>query len=654
MLGDQEIERNAKQLAEYKKNDALPDILERYANLIEDYKRLKSDYEEEREGRERYKQMARGQERNPFVLVLVDGDGYVFEDDLVRDGTEGGSRAAKRLNDMVKHSLRRKGLEHCEVMVRVYANLVGLSKTLYKAGLCGPEKRSLAPFTAGFNRSYGLNDFVDAGELKENADFKLRAMLRLYAENSQCKHIYFAACHDVGYIAELTPYRGNRERFTLVSTTSLQFHSEFQRLAMNIEELPTVFRTIPLDSTSTYYRPGGPPSGPNNKSPAVATQSPIVLPVQTNDGQKICQFYQIGKCKYGKGCKNQHVDARQQQQQQQQQQPSVPFHMSRASRSDSDFGGSNFGGSNFGSGRTGTAAVELPATTNIRDSSTRDRDGAVSDSSSTTHKNNNNNSNSNSNSNNSNYNDFSLLPKSDEIPRGCVALNPTDHRLDAYIPAPTGEAQARLKARSERRKLCNTRHLTGSCDNEHCEYDHSPLPDELRPALELWSRSMPCPKRGVCRNAGCVYGHVCQRADCKHRGGKVFCRFPYLAHFENLTFDSVVPGWPKKSQSQSHSQSHSQSQSQSQPQPQSQPPPQLSPTGGSGGGNGADLGPDYNHNHNHNDKSDRRSPSTDDDDDDPYHRPTTTDGESEEGAPIMSSTANRELRYNFGELDELD
>ncbi|KAH7112668.1 hypothetical protein EDB81DRAFT_827043 [Dactylonectria macrodidyma] len=82
-------------------------------------------------------------------------------------------------------------------MVRVYANLVGLSKHLNKNGLCGAEKRSLSSFTAGFNRSYGLTDFVDAGELKENADHKMKAMLRLYAENTQCKHIYFAACHDV-------------------------------------------------------------------------------------------------------------------------------------------------------------------------------------------------------------------------------------------------------------------------------------------------------------------------------------------------------------------------------------------------------------------------------------------------------------------------
>jgi hypothetical protein len=251
MLSDEAIEYAAEQLAEYRRNDALLDILERYATLIEHYKLLKSDYEEERDGRERYKQLARGQERNPFALVVIDGDGYVFDESFVRAGEEGGSRAAKQLNDTVKMSLRRKGYEGCEIMIRVYADLVGLSKTLYKNGLCGAEKRSLAPFTSGFNRSYGLTDFVDAGELKECADFKLKAMLRLYADNTQCKHIYFAACHDVGYISDLTPYRGNSERFTLVRTSSARFHLEFNKLGMNVEDFPGVFRSTSLISAAS-------------------------------------------------------------------------------------------------------------------------------------------------------------------------------------------------------------------------------------------------------------------------------------------------------------------------------------------------------------------------------------------------------------------
>lgn len=118
MLDDRELSEAGQQLEHFTLENARylkihNEVLDKYRLLVEEYKRLKSDYEEERDSRERYKQMARGQERNPFVLVLVDGDGYIFDDDLIGGGGEGGSRAAQLLNDAVTRSLRGRGLEHC-------------------------------------------------------------------------------------------------------------------------------------------------------------------------------------------------------------------------------------------------------------------------------------------------------------------------------------------------------------------------------------------------------------------------------------------------------------------------------------------------------------------------------------------------------------
>jgi len=64
--------------------------------------------------------------------------------------------------------------DNCRIMVRVYANILGLSKALARAGLVGHEARSLSPFTSGFNRAEGLFDFVDAADKKEGSDFKIR------------------------------------------------------------------------------------------------------------------------------------------------------------------------------------------------------------------------------------------------------------------------------------------------------------------------------------------------------------------------------------------------------------------------------------------------------------------------------------------------
>lgn len=482
MLTDTEIERAAAQLADFRRDDALSRLLDQYAVLIEDYKRLKSDYEEEREAREKYKQMAKDQERNPFVLVLVDGDGYVFNENLIAKRGEGGAMAAQLLNDEVKASLRQKGLQHCQVMVRVYANVQGLSKALSKTGVVGGESRALGPFIANFNRSYGLTEFVDAGELKENADFKLRSLLRLYADNTQCKQIYFAACHDVGYISELTPYMSNSSKFTLVRTTGVRFHDEFTKLGMGIEDFRGVFRNSPLDNVAPYRAPNASatsvkPATGLSQSALPAKRSVTVGPISIKDEHKPpCPFYAIGKCRYGKSCKNLHIDS--------------PLERME----------------------TPQKYTDLPSP-----------------------------------SKSSNPSVFDSLPRKEDIPEGCVAINHNDYRLDPYIPPISAEIIRNLKARVDKWRVCNSFHLTGSCTaGDRCEYDHSPLEPEFLSALESLARTQPCPRRGPCRLTDCTHGHICQNPECKHRGGKAYCKIPYLAHVEELVVAGYVPGVNKQ------------------------------------------------------------------------------------------------------------
>ncbi|KAJ5358856.1 Zinc finger CCCH-type [Penicillium cataractarum] len=274
-----------------KHHENLQDVLQQFKRLLEDYSSLKSDYEEVKEGREKYKKQARGQDRNPFVLVLVDGDGYLFKEHFIKAGAEGGINAARELSDSVKelmHSTLGMQADQCRIMVRVYANMLGLSKTLARAGLCGHEARSLAPFTSAFNRAQDLFDFVDAAEKKEGSDFKIREMFRLFADSNQCRHIYFAGCHDTGFGSLLTPYRGRSDRITLIKAAS--FHREFEYLGLPIRELPSVFKSTPIASTK--------PNTTVNTKAASATNG---------SNKPICKHYQKGICKYGNSCIKQHV-----------------------------------------------------------------------------------------------------------------------------------------------------------------------------------------------------------------------------------------------------------------------------------------------------------------------------------------------------------
>jgi hypothetical protein len=98
-----------------------------------------------------------------------------FRDHLVKARAAGGVSAAQLLNTELKKCLSRLGsdVDQCRLMVRIYSNLGGISNTLARAGLAGNEARSLAPFTASFTRSQELFDFVDVGDKKHGADFKI-------------------------------------------------------------------------------------------------------------------------------------------------------------------------------------------------------------------------------------------------------------------------------------------------------------------------------------------------------------------------------------------------------------------------------------------------------------------------------------------------
>ena len=508
MLTDEELEQTAAQLAGFRvaseqHHATLSDVLKRYDALMEDYKRLRSDYEEKRDSRERYKQMAKGQERNPFVLVLIDGDGYIFNDDLVSNGTEGGQKAARLLNDAVKNSLRGRGLDHCRIMVRVYANLAGLSKALSRAKLAGPEKRSLAPFAASFTRSDDLFDFVDAGELKENADFKIRAMFRQFAENAQCRHIYFAGCHDVGYLSELSPYTGNRDCITLVRSPA--FHHEFSKLGMRVEDFSNIFRAIPLDGKIAI------------KTPPAKTVEMNMAP--TNDSTAtICSFFQKGICKYGKACRYLHIkantngktanatsgslsDIREWRANSSGGKSTMPFQMPHVTKSDNDFMNGN-------NAATDSMQIQIDFAT--------------------------------------------TLPQADRVPGNEIPVNKYRDRLDAYIQPPTSEERASFQASITIKKLCNNHHILHNCPHgDNCEYDHDPVSPATLNCLKQAVRNTPCPRKSGCRTVTCLNGHICQKTECRYRGGKLYCKFSPTIHSQDLQVAEYVPGTGQKDGSES-------------------------------------------------------------------------------------------------------
>ncbi|KAK1973294.1 hypothetical protein LZ30DRAFT_611260, partial [Colletotrichum cereale] len=418
-------------------------VIKDYQQTLRHFEQLRGDIEDLRHWRDKYKQLVKVQERNSFVVMLVDGDGYVFDQSFLSDGADGGSRAAQSLVEAIKSSLEGKGLEGCNILLRIYANLTGLSKTLSRAGLATNDKRSIAPFVAG--------------EFKENADFKLRACLQLYAGDAYCKHIYFAACHDSGYVSELKQYTKTRDKFTLVSIPSIAFHPEFAKLGMNIEGIDGVFRTTPLVE-------------PIPRQPFRVTPPAFIQPAQQSPYQPP---------RYN-GPRGSHV-------------PGWRNNNHRA-----------------------PARTESANPNGIR------MDRAVDDQNTlrgieSTHE--------------ALFRD--KLPKKEEVPDGCVAVNPRDFRLDPYTPSPSPGAIHKFKAETKTKSPCNKFHLSKSCKaGQDCNYSHDKLDEGNLQVLDFLARQIPCQKRGKCRDVACCSGHICQKINCKSRGGSFFCKIPQTSHIQ--------------------------------------------------------------------------------------------------------------------------
>ena len=106
--------------------------------------------------------------------MLLDGDGMIFNEDLLQQGEKGGKEAASQLWSALNGFVQQKlpMLASPKILARIYANVKGLGDVLQKSGII--DRASLfEDFARGFNGSKLLFDFVDVGSGKDKADDKI-------------------------------------------------------------------------------------------------------------------------------------------------------------------------------------------------------------------------------------------------------------------------------------------------------------------------------------------------------------------------------------------------------------------------------------------------------------------------------------------------
>ncbi|KAK4244223.1 hypothetical protein C7999DRAFT_17495 [Corynascus novoguineensis] len=215
-------------------------------------------------------------ESAPFAFVVIDGDGAIFNEDLIARGEEGGGQAAHELHKQLKaffhENTQYKNID--SIFVHVVLSVEGLSRALHASGaLPFTDHMALTKFARGFCRAQPLFAFTDVGYGKEQADHKVRKLFEIMERNIQCKCLILAGCHDNGYATFLESFRRNH-KICLLETTPPA--ADFRKFAFKRVAFPSVFRSDPLPSrpvvSPTYVAPPAispPYSVPTTSPPSV-------------------------------------------------------------------------------------------------------------------------------------------------------------------------------------------------------------------------------------------------------------------------------------------------------------------------------------------------------------------------------------------------
>ncbi|KAI0137117.1 hypothetical protein BJ170DRAFT_44433 [Xylariales sp. AK1849] len=194
--------------------------------------------------------------RNPYVLVLIDGDGLIFKEHLIKQGLEGGKKAAYALRQAVAAQCQNP--EETEIIAKVVANLTGLNKAMKRDGSVDSEN-DLKDFMLGFTQAKASFDFVDVGHGKERADSKIQETTRFNLRNYNCKQILLGVSHDAGYapfLDQVLHDDSTRRRVTILE--GYPTVKEIIATGVSVLAFDDIFRVEKLVDRTTSFAPSAP------------------------------------------------------------------------------------------------------------------------------------------------------------------------------------------------------------------------------------------------------------------------------------------------------------------------------------------------------------------------------------------------------------
>ncbi|KAJ3517567.1 hypothetical protein NLJ89_g428 [Agrocybe chaxingu] len=222
------------------------ETIRRLENELSVYKRAYADLDAERHRFERLKQESDKQKedlenqlKGHRVVALLDGDGTIFNSQLISQGPVGGRAAAQKLSDsIIQYLVANHGTNQYQLWVYVFLNRRGLGDTFGRVGLVS-AKAKFEEFVMGFNQAAERFIMVDVGGAKEAADAKIKALLEEEIRLPQTEKIIFGGCHDNGYATTL------RSQITAGFKHKLILLPGYSDMAVGINELNLPSLSVP-------------------------------------------------------------------------------------------------------------------------------------------------------------------------------------------------------------------------------------------------------------------------------------------------------------------------------------------------------------------------------------------------------------------------
>ncbi|KAJ5558970.1 hypothetical protein N7461_002942 [Penicillium sp. DV-2018c] len=255
------------------KNDLIEELLQRVTALESSFQQEKLDRERETrfnrdiqlhemELMEQISAFQHMMDREPFVVLLLDGEGIIFKDEFLQLGEQGGRNAAKQLWKSLQSYVTTNlaTITEPKIMTKIYLNVKGLIETYVRGGI-NLDASTLSDFIRGFNESTSFFEIVDVGTGKNKAHDKIKEAFKLYLYNCHCHQLFLGCPSNEEYARSLTElvsganYKG---RVSLVEGLPLEQEFDyFREQEYRITQFPEVFRTSKIAPIS-LTAPGAP------------------------------------------------------------------------------------------------------------------------------------------------------------------------------------------------------------------------------------------------------------------------------------------------------------------------------------------------------------------------------------------------------------